>query len=69
MLVGGVVRHEIEHDLEASRVRLRDEAVEVLERAEERIDTGVVRHVVAEVLHRRGIDRREPQRVDAQPSR
>ena len=49
------------------RVRLRDEPVEVLERAEERIDAGVVGHVVAEVLHRRGIDRREPQRVDAQP--
>ena len=33
----------------------------------QRIDCGVIGHVVAEILHRRRIDRREPERVDAQP--
>ena len=31
------------------------------------IDVRVVAHVVAEVGHRRGVDRREPDRVDAEP--
>ena len=37
------------------------------ERAEQRIDVAIVGDVVAEVRHRRGIDRRNPDRVDAQP--
>ena len=42
----------------------RDEPVEVVHRAEQRIDRRVVRDVVAEVEARRGVDRREPDRVD-----
>src|SRR5439155_17269255 len=38
-----------------------------LERAELRVDRGVVRDVVAEVGQRRGVERREPERVDAEP--
>jgi hypothetical protein len=33
-------------------VRLGDQPVDVLERAEDRVDVAVVRHVVAEVGHR-----------------
>jgi hypothetical protein len=66
VLVGGVVRHEIEDHPEPARVRRLEQAIEVGKRAEKRIHPGVVRHVVAEVLHRRRIDRREPQRVDAE---
>ena len=39
------------------------------QRAEHRVDVRVVRHVVAEVGQRRRVDRREPQRVDAEPAR
>ena len=48
-------------------VRLGDQAVEVGERAEERVDVAVVGDVVAEIGHRRGIDRRDPDGVDAEP--
>jgi hypothetical protein len=41
--------------------------VEVVERAEQRVDAGVVGHVVAEVGHRRRVERRHPDRVDAEP--
>ena len=41
--------------------------VEVGEAAEERVDVRVVGDVVAEVGHRRAEDRRQPDRVDAQP--
>ena len=47
-------------------MRLGDQRVEIGERAEERIDVGVVGDVVAEVLHRRGEEGREPDRVDAE---
>ena len=53
MLVRGVVGHEIEQQAHAPRVQVVDERVEVRERAEQRIDILVVRHVVAEVGHRR----------------
>jgi hypothetical protein len=45
----------------------RDETVHVLERAEDRIDVAVVGDVVAEVGHRRPVDRRQPHRVDPEP--
>src|SRR5579872_6388777 len=44
----------------------RAHAVEVGHRAEQWIDPAVVRNVVAEILHRRGIERRDPDRIDAE---
>ena len=67
MLVRGVVRHEVEDELHAARMRLGDQPVEVGERAEDRIDAAVIGDVVAEIGHRRRIDRREPDGVDAEP--
>ena len=55
-------------DLDAARVRLRDQRVEVGEVAEERVDVAVVGDVVAEVGHRRRVERREPDGVDAEPA-
>jgi len=67
MAVGAVVGHEIENELEAAPVRLFGQAVHVRERAEEGIDIGVVGDVIAEIGHRRGIDRRDPDRIDTEP--
>ena len=67
MLIGGVVRHEIQDDLEAARVSGLKERVEIGERAEQRIDRAVVADVVAKVPHGRGKDGRDPNRVDSQP--
>ncbi len=47
-------------------VRLGDEAIEVGLRAVLRIDRGVIAHVVADVPAGRRIDRRQPDRVDAE---
>jgi hypothetical protein len=44
-----------------------EQRVEVVERPEGRVDVLVVAHVVAGVVLRRGIDRREPEHVDAEP--
>ena len=66
MLVGGMVEHQVEHDTDAATMRLGQEQVEVGKRTEARIDIHVVAHVIAEVLIRAGIDRREPERIHAQ---
>ena len=49
-----------------SRVAALDEPVEVLERAEQRIDVAVVGDVIAEVGHGGGEDRRQPHRFHPQ---
>jgi hypothetical protein len=48
-------------------VQPRRSAVEVGEGAEHRVDVAVVGDVVAEVGHRRAVDRRQPDRVDPEP--
>ena len=58
--------HLVDDDLEPEAVCARDERVEVAERAEDRVDPPVVRHVIAEVLHRRGEEGRQPHRVHAE---
>ena len=68
MPVRGVVRHEVEDQADAALVQRRDQPVEVLERAEQGIDVDVIRDVIAEIGHRRGVDRRDPDRVDPEPA-
>ena len=48
-------------------VQRRHQPVEIRKRAEDRIDAGVVGDVIAEIGHGRGIERRDPDGVDAQP--
>jgi len=66
MLVGGMVGDVVHDDFETTPVGLRDQLVKDRQVAEEREDVGVIGHVVAEVRHRRGIDRRHPDGIDAQ---
>ena len=66
VLARGVVRDDVDEHLEAERVRVGEERVEVGERAVLRIDVHVVRDVVAVVGPRRGIERGQPEAVDAQ---
>ena len=67
MRAARVVDHEVHDELHAARVQVRDQAVEVVERAEQRVDVVVVADVVAVVVHRRPVDRAEPHDVDTQP--
>ena len=61
-----MVDDEVHHQLHVPRVQLRDQLVELLERAEQRVDVVVVGDVVAVVDHRRAVDRAQPDDVDTE---
>ncbi len=67
VLVRAVVRNPVQRDADPALVGIPQQLIEILERAEEGIDAAVVGDVVAEVRHRRRLERREPERVDAEP--
>ena len=66
MLIGGVVRNQIEDELEPALMRRLHQRVEILHGPEQGIDAGVIGDVIAEIDHRRGEDRRQPDRIDAE---
>jgi hypothetical protein len=66
MLIGGVVDDELGDDPDASPMRLADEPFEVVERAVARMDVLVIRDVVSVVPQRGGIERQQPEAVDAE---
>ncbi len=66
VLVRGVVDDDVDDDLDPALVGAGHERVEVGQRAEDRVDVLVVADVVAVVVLRRGVERREPDRVDPQ---
>ena len=66
MLVRGMGIHLINDHLEPETVGVRDQAIEVLQRAEHRIDATVVLDVVAKILHWRRKERRQPDAVDTE---
>ena len=66
MLVRGVRIDLVDDDLQPERMRARDQRVEIGERAEDRIDVAIIGDVIAEILHRRGEEGRQPDRVDAE---
>src|SRR3546814_19942871 len=47
-------------------MRRGDQAIEIFERAEQRIDIAIIGYVIAEISHWRGIERRYPDRVNAE---
>ena len=49
-------------------MRFRQERIKISHCTEDRIDLRVVRRVIAKIGHRRGIDRRQPDGVNAEPS-
>jgi len=66
VLIREVVRHPVHDDSDSPPVSLPQQVVEVLHGAEERIDIGVVGYVVAEIGHRRPVERRQPDGGNAQ---
>ena len=68
VLVAGVVRHVVDEDADAALVgRGRAASSKSASDPKSGIDVGVVGDVVAEVGHRRGVEGRDPDRVDAEP--
>ncbi len=66
VLVGGVIGHQVDEYPQPQPVRLGEQVIDVGQGAEGGIDGAVVRHVVARVGLRRGVERVEPQRVHAE---
>ena len=66
MQVGAVVRHDVDHDLDASLVGGPGELVEVVHGAELRVDVAVVIHVVAAVGELGRVERAQPDGVHAE---
>jgi hypothetical protein len=62
-----MVRDIIEEDIELTPMGLGHELIKVFEGAEERVDTRIVRDIVAKVSHGGRKDWREPERIDPQP--
>ncbi len=67
MLVGRVVHDKVDDDTDAALLAAVGEFDEVSERAIARIDAVIVRYVVAAVAARRGLERHQPDRGDAEP--
>jgi hypothetical protein len=67
MPVGTVVRDIIQDNLKNPCVGRSDQRVEVSQRAEKRVDIGEIGHIITEVGHGRGVNGRQPKRIDAQP--
>jgi len=66
VLVRGVGEHEVGDDLQAEGVGAFDQAVEIGQGPEHRVDVAIVGDVIAEILHRRGEEGAEPDGVDAE---
>ncbi|MPM36628.1 hypothetical protein SDC9_83227 [bioreactor metagenome] len=66
MEVGGVIRDDVHHDLQAGAVQGRDHLVELLQSADPRVDVAVVGDVVAAVGQGGGVEGAQPDGVDPQ---
>jgi hypothetical protein len=44
----------------------RQQAIEIVQRSKDRINTAVIRNIVSEVGHRRRKDRGQPDRINAE---
>src|SRR5207247_7430082 len=68
MLIGRVVGNKVEDELEVTLVGLLQQGIQVLERPEERMDTGVVANIIAKIRHRGRIAGGEPDGITAKPT-
>ena len=66
VLVGQMVRDEVQQQAQAQLMRFADQGLGLGHRAEARIDGAEVRYVVAAVTHRRAVPRVDPDRVNAE---
>src|SRR5580704_17491285 len=64
-----VIRNKVEDDFELFCMRFINDEIETFERAKDRINPTVISVIVTEVMHWRGINRRNPARIDAEPDK
>src|SRR5579884_1286542 len=68
MLIGSMIGDKVQDELEVTLMGLLKQGVQVLQGPEERMHIGIVGNVIAKIGHRRRIDGREPDGVDAEPA-
>jgi translation initiation factor 2 gamma subunit (eIF-2gamma) len=61
-----VVQDKVHDDAEPETVGLLEEVVKILECAKPGVNIDVIAHVIAEVMHGRWIDGREPNRIHSE---
>ena len=64
MLVGGVIEHQVEDDVDVSLMCFAYETVKVLQITKLWVDGVVIRDIITKIDIRRGGNRREPDAVD-----
>src|SRR2546429_7665582 len=69
MLIGGMIWHKVQDEFEVALVGLVQQAIQVLQGPEERMNSRVITNIIAKIGHRRRIDGREPDRVNAEPAK
>ena len=62
-----MIGHDVDDDLDVTRVGSSDHIIEVVKRAKTWIDIAVIRHIIAAVDKRRWVERAQPYGLDAQP--
>ena len=67
MLVRRMIWDEVDDHFDPTGVGFDDQPVEIRERPEDRRYVAIVGDVVAEISHWRGVEGRDPHRIDAQP--
>ena len=66
MLGGGMAPDLIDQHLQPERMRARQQNIEIRQRAEAWIDAAVIADVIAEIAHRTGEERTDPEPVDTE---
>ena len=62
-----MVWNKVEDNFQSFCMRLVNEAIKRYERAESWINFAVIGDIVTEIMHRRRINRRNPDRIDTEP--
>src|ERR1700733_2515342 len=66
MIDRGMAPNQVDDHFEAERVGACDDGVEISQRSKPWVDTSVIGDVIAEIPHRRWVERRNPDAVDAE---
>src|SRR5438045_5490094 len=66
MLIAGVIDHQLGDDTQAALMGLAQKGLEIVDRAVAGMDSRVIGDVVSVVAQWRGIERQEPDDVDAE---
>src|SRR5215475_5991520 len=67
MTIRSVIGDEIKNDFQPPLMRCGYQVVKFVQRSEQSIDVAIIADIIAAVGHGRGIDRGNPERINAEP--